>query len=319
MRLIFDEDDEDQYFETCDELLDEIGETLRNDGRDAHDAADIVGSITVLLDWRWNDSSGQLDDWSLGDVAEFLLDWLPRKYSAAPEAGAEMCSAVADFFVHMGARERLVGGVDRAAALVARAYELTDAVVDAMGDPSNFGMAKSLFTTALPGGRVNPLADIGAMMQAGVDGDSPEFEAMLQERMDAFNAMPMEDRKAITDRSPSAVAPTLPRIRIPVVDIPPLIEDVERSAADSRLLQMVDALIDYVGTKGIAVTSAGNLRLADAKELVGLLGTDDVVERRLPWNDEIEPVRTSTDLKQLTVVFDVAEGAGGSDRGTVAP
>lgn len=314
MRLIFDEDDEDQYFETRDELLDEIGETLRNDGRDAHDAADIVGSITVLLDWRWNDSSGQLDDWSLGDVAEFLLDWLPRKYSAAPEAGAEMCSAVADFFVHMGARERLVGGVDRGAALVAHAYELTDAVIDAMGDPSNFGMAKSLFTTALPGGRVNPLADIGAMMQAGVDGDSPEFEAMLQERMDAFNAMPMEDRKAITDRSPSAVAPTLRRIRIPVVDIPPLIEDVERSAADSRLLQMVDALIDYVGTKGIAVTSAGNLRLADAKELVGLLGTDDVFERRLPWNDEIEPVRTSTDLKQLTVVFDVAEGAGAFER-----
>ena len=153
-----------------------------------------------------------------------------------------MCSAVADFFVHMGSRERLVGGVDRAAALVAHAYELTDAVVEAMGDPSNFGMAKSLFATELPAGRVNPLADLGAMIEAGVDGNSPEFQAMLQERMDAFNAMPMEDRKAITDRSLAPRVPTTQRIRIPVVDIPPLLEDVERSAADSRLLQMIDRL-----------------------------------------------------------------------------
>ncbi len=314
MRLTFDEDDEELYFETRDELLDEIEETLLNDGREAHEAADIIGSITVLLDWRWNYSSRQLDDWSLGDVAEFLLEWLPRKYSAPPEAGAEMCLAVADFFVHMGARERLVGGVDRAAALVVRAYELTDAVVDAMGDPSNFGMAKSMFATELPGGRVNPLADLGAMIEGGIDGDSPEFRAMLQERMDAFNAMPMEDRKAITDRSLPAFAPSPRRIRIPVVDIPPPIEDVERSAADSRLLQMINALVDYVGPKGIAVTQVGNLRLADAKELVGLLGTADVFERKLPWNDQIEPVRSSTDLSQLTLVFDVAEGAGAFDR-----
>lgn len=313
MRFQFDEGDEDEYFETRDLLLDEIEEHLRRNGR-AADAADIAGSVSVLLDWRWNYSSGQLDDWSLGDVDEFLVDWLPRKYSAPPEAGAEMCSAVADFFVHMGSRERLVGGVDRAAALVAQAYALTDTVVAAMGDPSNFGMAKSLFGTELAGGQVNPIADIGRMIEAGVDGDSPEFQALLQERMDAFNALPMEDRKAITDRQLSAPVPATERIRIPVVDIPPLLEDVERSAADSRLLQMIDALVAFVGPKGIAVTQAGNLRLADARELVELLGTDDVYERRLPWNDELEPVRTSTDLPQLTLVFDVAEGAGAFTR-----
>lgn len=312
MRLQFDEGDEDEYFETRDLLLEEIGEHLR-DGRTA-DAADVVGSISVFLDWRWNYSSGQLDDWSLGDIDEFLVDWLPRKYSAPPEAGAEMCSAVADFFVHMGSRERLVGGVDRAAALVARAYALTDTVVAAMGDPANFGMAKSMFATELAGCQLNPLADIGRMIEAGVDGDSPEFQALLQERMDAFNALPMEDRKAITDRQTSATVPTTKRLRIPVVDIPPLLEDVERSAADSRLLKMIDVLVAFVGPKGIAVTQAGNLRLADARELVELLGTDDVYERRLPWNDELEPVRTSTDLPQLTLVFDVAEGAGAFKR-----
>ena len=314
MRLSFDENDEKQYFETRDELLDEIEQGLRNDGRRADDSAEIAGSISVLLDWRWNYSSGQLDDWSVADVDKFLIDWLPRKYSAPPEAGAEMCSAVADFFLHMGARERLVGGVDRAAALVARAYESSDTVVDAMGDPSNFGMTKSMFSANLSDGDGNPLADIGALLEAGVDSDGPAFQALLHERMDAFNALPYEERKAITDPSMSATTPTPRRIRIPVIDIPPLIDDVERSAADSRLLRMVDALVDYVGTKGVAVTQAGNLRLADAEQLVKLLGTDDVWDRTLPWSGEPVPVRTSTDLLQLTLVFNVAEGAGAFKR-----
>lgn len=310
VRLTFGEDDEEQFFETRDELLDEIEQTLGEEGRPTDDSADIVGSISVFLDWRWNYSSGQLDRWSVGDVDEFLIDWLPRKYSAPPEAGAEMCSAVADFFVHMGARERLVGGLDRAAALVARAYELSDTVVDAMGDPSNFGMAKSMFAADLSDGDGNPLADIGALLESGVDSDDPAFKALMQERMDAFNALPFDERKQITDRSMAPLVPPTRRIRIPVVDMPPTIDDVERSAADSRLLRMVDELVDYVGTKGVGVTQAGNLRLADAEQLVKLLGTDDVWARTLPWSGEPAPVRTSTDLAQLTLVFDVAEGAG---------
>ncbi len=304
VQLQFDEDDEDQYFETRDELLDEIESSLLADRRSPSEIADVVGSIVVLLGWRWNYSSGQLDDWSGGDVHEFLVEWLPRKYSAPPEAGAEMCSAVAEFFVHMGGRDRLVGGVDRAAALVALAYGLSDQVVEAMGDPANFGMAKSLFS----GGPENPLADLGALIESGADADDPAFQALMNERMNEFNALPMEQRKVITDRSMAPPAPQ--RFRIPVVDIQPAIDEIQQSVDASRLLRMVDALVDFVGTKGIAVTSIGNLRLADAKELVTLLGTDDVYERVLPWNDAPEPVRTSADLAQLTLVFDIAEEAG---------
>ncbi len=304
MRLQFDDDDEDGYFETRDELLDELEAAFVADGRAAADVADVVGSISMLLDWRWNYSSGQLDDWSRGDVYEFLIEWLPRKYSAPPEPGGEMCSAVADFFVHMGARDRLTGGADRAASLVALAYELSDQTVEAMGNPANFGMAKSLFAD----GAGNPLGDIGALLESGVDADDPEFHALIQERMTEFNAMPMEQRKAITDRS--MTAPPAPRFRIPVVDVPPTADELEQSIAASRLVGMVDGLVEFVGTSGVAVTQAGNLRLADANQLVVLLGTDDVYARLPPWSDEPEPVRTSTDLHQLTLVFDVAEGAG---------
>lgn len=310
MRLDFDDEDEDAFFATRETLLDEIVESLSPPRKGAPDPEEVAGAVGVLLDWRWNYSTGRLDDWAIGDVDEFLLDWLPRKLSAPPEAGAEMCSAVADFFLHMGARDRLRGGPDHAAQLIARAYELTDDVVAAMGDPANFGMAKSMFTTRLTDTGGSPLPDIGALLEAGADPDDPSFQAQMQERIDAFNALPFDERKSITDRMLPGGVPLSQRVRIPVVDIPPTEDELLASLGESRLLAMVEALVDYVGPKGIALTQAGNLRLADAEELVARLGTDDQWERRLPWSDETETVRTSTDLVQLTLVFDVAIEAG---------
>lgn len=310
MRLQFGERDEDEYWATKEQLLAEIDGAMRADRGDAHDIAETVSSIALLLDWRWNYSSGQLDDWHLGDVDEFLLDWAPRKYSASPEAGAELCTAVAEFFLHMGARDRLSGGPDRAAALIGRAMSLGPSVAQAMGDPSRFGLAKSMLSTPLAGADGDPLADLAAVLERD-DLDDDQLQALFQERMDAFNALPKEQRTAITD---GALGRPPKRMRIPVVAIVPSTEEVEGSIAASRLITMVDAIVDHIGPKGIAVTSAGNLRLADAKMLVDLLGTDDEFAPHLPWNDGPEPVRTSTDLRQLTLVFDAAEAAGAFDR-----
>ena len=63
MRLSFDDEDEDAYFVTRDALLDEIVDSLSPVGRGAPDPEEVAGAISVLLDWRWNYSSGQLDDW----------------------------------------------------------------------------------------------------------------------------------------------------------------------------------------------------------------------------------------------------------------
>lgn len=310
VRLQFGEHDEDAYWATKEELLSEIEDSIRADGADSHDIDETVSSISLLLDWRWNYSTGQLDDWHLDDVDEFLLVWAPGKYAAPPEAGADLCMGVADFFVHMATRERLTGGPDRAAALIGRAMKLTPAVVAAMGDPSRFGIGKSVMSTPLTGADGDPLVDLAGLFARG-ELDDDQLEALLEERMDAFNALPIEQRVALTG-GPMGRAPE--RVSIPVVAIAPSAEELERSIAESRLITMVDALVDHIGPKGIAVTSAGNLRLADAKLLVELLGTDDDFSPQVPWKDDPEPVRTSTDLRQLTLVFDAAEGAGAFDR-----
>jgi hypothetical protein len=311
VRLQFGEHDEDAYWATKEELLAEIEDSIRADGAGSNDIDETVSSISVLLDWRWNYSTGQLDDWHLDDVDEFLLDWAPGKYAAPPEAGADLCMGVADFFVHMATRDRLTGGPDRAAALIGRAMKLTPAVVEAMADPSRFGVGKSVLSTPLTGADGDPLVDLAGLLARG-DLDDDQLQALLEERMDAFNALPMEQRTAITDGAMARRPPQ--RVSIPVVVIAPSTEELEQSIAASRLIKMVDALIDHIGPKGIAVTSAGNLRLADAKLLVDLLGTDDEFAPQRPWNEHPEPVRTSTDLHQLTLVFDAAEGAGAFDR-----
>ncbi len=313
MRLQFGEGDEDEYWATKGQLLAEIEDSMRSDGGEVDGIDEAVSSIALLLDWRWNYSSGQLDDWHLGDVDDFLLDWAPRKYSAPPEAGAELCAAVADFFLHMGGRDRLTGGPDRAAALMAHAHAISPDVVEAMGDQSRFGLAKSMFSTPLTGADGDPLADVARLLERG-DLDEDQLQALLDERMAAFNALSREQRTAITDGTLGDHSRLPQRISIPVVAIAPTAEELERSIGASRLITMIDALIDHIGPKGIAVTSAGNLRLADAKGLVGLLGTDDEFEPHLPWKDGPEPVRTSTDLPQLTLVFDAAEAAGAFDR-----
>ena len=96
--------------------------------------------------------------------------------------------------------------------------------------------------------------------------------------------------------------------------MPPTDDELAAGIAESRLVTMVDSLVTHIGTGDIAVTQAGNLRLADARTMVEVLGTDDTVDRVRPWDGEPEPIRSSTDLPQLTLVFDVAEAAGAFER-----
>jgi hypothetical protein len=65
-------------------------------------------------------------------------------------------------------------------------------------------------------------------------------------------------------------------------------------------VRQLSAFTSWVGAGGRALTSAGNLRPADARELVELLGT----------GEEDLKVRSSTELPQLNLIFTWAKKAG---------
>jgi hypothetical protein len=166
------------------------------------DPAGVAGDVALALDWKWSDGDGDLGRWTTGDVAEFLLGWCPRKLSGSPADSASIPPAVAAFTSFLAARGLLAGG-SSPAALAATASSLADEFVAAMGDPSNLGLAKSLF---------------GA---AAADGIEITDERGVQEWIDEFNARPFDERARILPDSAFRAAPpvpvpaTAPALRLP--------------------------------------------------------------------------------------------------------
>lgn len=225
MPLVPDNDDDFDAVRT--DLLDAFQKWL--DARHGSvDTAETVADAETFLQWRFHYSTGILDTYDDTDLAEFLLGWCPRKLSVPPEEADVICRAVAMFIEFLADTRRLTGGFDRAARLMAYAEELTPQMRTAMADPANFGMAKSLF------------ADLdvdGALTQE-------ELQAVAQARMKEFNALPFDQRKALTDRFFEAKPEP---IVLPFVYLPPTAAELEAAAMAAPLLRKIDALRDYLG------------------------------------------------------------------------
>ena len=117
----------------------------------------------LLMDWKFNYGDGALDVWTVADVSEFLLEWCPRKLSAAPADCAEMpvsAAAFVEFLAHTGL---LAQGSDLPSQVRRYCERIAARFVREMGDPANFGMAKSLFAAGdisrLPPGVADALGD----------------------------------------------------------------------------------------------------------------------------------------------------------------
>lgn len=304
VQLTFDPeggDDEGQFRRTSKRLIGEMREWVAARFEDHGERA---ASAETFLSWRYGYSNGDLADFQRADIAEFLLEWCPRKVSARPEAAYDFCDGVSAFIEFMFLTDRLVGGAGRAAELMAFVVETRDDAYAAMGDRSKFGMAKSLFATPLTGSDGSPLADLFSLPSLD-DLTESDLRALMQQRMDAFNALPFDQRKAVTD--PSFARPSPPRVELDFVHFAPSIGDVERSASESRLVTAVHGLVDAFGTRGMVVTDSGNFKLADARRLVDLLSTGDTVDP--VRGSTAHTTRSSRELRWLSLVADVAEEA----------
>ena len=286
MRLQFGPDDEDGFYSARDALLVRFEGWLDDRPAAPHaDPSQVAGEAALALDWKWAYGDGHLGRWTPSDVREFLLAWCPRKLSVSAADAATIPASFAAFAAFLGDQGLLVSGSSPVRELAAAATGLTADFVAAMGDETNFGMAKSLFAGALAEGV--DLADADQM----------------QEWMAAFNARPEEDRRRLID-GPASRAPT--RHAMPPVTPP---DDVEVAASRSAapILAKFAALAEFAGT-GRKLTQTGNFTLADARVLVELLGTGDVMDPR--FGERTFRTTSSGDLTGLRQIFTWARKAG---------
>lgn len=161
-----------------------------------------------------------------------------------------------------------------------------------MADETRFSMGKRL---------------VAAMRADGVDPTD-------QEAMDAwvarFNERPFAERDRIIGPPPSQ--PPVGEVGAAVLGrLPPVVlepeSDLEAMARSSVLFDRVVRLVDFIGD-GRALTNRGNLTVADGKQLVDLLETDDRVDTRI--GEHVYRTRSSAELAGVDLAFRVALAAG---------
>ena len=250
------------------------------------EAEELVGDAGIALDWKWNYGDGELATWRTGDVAEFLLEWCPRKLSVTQADCVMIPIGLVTFFSFLADQNLFGRGSAPVGRLVGAVTELTEEFVAAMGDRSKFGLAKSMVTAAT---------------DEGVDMTDPDE---MQAWIARFNDRPEKERHQLLPDSAFSVPPARPKL--PPVALPSD-EAVAHSKGAAPILLMFRDLAAYVGT-GRKLTQKGHLTLADARALVDLLGTGDVMDQQ--YGDRTFRTTSSDRLYHLRQVFAWAKKAG---------
>ena len=283
----------------CTALLDEFRQWLLAQ-RPNHDAAGLIADAATFLGWDTDYGSGALTLFDRHDIDEYLLEWCPRRLSFPPEDWLGIVHGLVAYLEFLGASGHWRGPASQARALARHAEEQTEAYLAAMADPSKYGMAKGMF--------MGP-----ALAGADVDFDDP---SSLQAAMDRFNSLPFDERVALTDpfMQPPGVTNEeeyLRRARASF-DVPPVrmpnAAAIAAGAEASKLRAAVVALREYLGDKGVALTSTGNLKLVDCRALVERLETGDRFEYGPPGASS--QVRSMNELPHLAYLFDLAKETG---------
>jgi hypothetical protein len=283
MRMRWEPEAEEEFEEACGLLVDCLvrwaGEQgLPVDGFTAEAALDYRHRATV---------DGRLGLWESRHVEELLLFWLPQQVTEVP--GEERGDAP-------GTLRTLLRYLDAAQLADPRGPSLQEslAAVDrfaeqypaAMADRTRWGLAKFWAMTAAEQG-VDVLD--GAELQRFAERAQRGEVAYDQQALGAI----MERRLSGRVLSGSARAePQLP------VMLPPD-DELRRLAGASTIVAQLRGLTEWAGQDGRPVTTTGRLRIADARELVGLLGT----------RDKTDGVRSSADLPRLALLVEWAKKA----------
>jgi hypothetical protein len=239
----------------------------------------------ALLDARHFSSDGRLGFWTPAQVRRALLEWIPEKVTA-PERdlldAPETLRSLLRYLDTHGLRDpRGAATEENEPAIDVAAKEF----VDAIGDQQRYGMAKTVAMSAqvrgVDIGDPVALTDFLNDVQAGrVVLDDGLLGRALERQLG--RPAPSQERKFTQ----------LP-VKLPAP------EELTAAAGCSKVADQLRAFADWLGPKGRTLTPAGNIKPADARELISLLGT----------GDEGLAFRSASDLPGLDLIVNWAKKA----------
>ena len=171
-------EDEPGFHRVMEMLLDE----LEQHARATHPPGGVVWQhgdfvASSMLQWKGGYDDGHLGRWTQADVAEYLLDYFPRKVSVEQDTLAAVPDCISAFLAFLDARGSLSG--EPLEQLEEACESLRDEFEERARDSGHWGLAKSM------------------VMQMQAEGIDPSAAGALEAWMADFNARPREQRNAI--------------------------------------------------------------------------------------------------------------------------
>jgi len=228
------------------------------------EASGLVMSLPLagaLLDSRHFSSDGRLGYWNPAQVRRALLEWIPEKVTAPYEDlldAPETLRTLLRYLEAHGLRDPRGAAVEEnESAIDAAAKQFADAI----GDRERYGMAKTVAMSA---------------RDRGVDiGDPAALTAFLDNVREGRVVLDEDLLGGVLERQLGRSAPGQERKFAQLPVSLPAPEELTAAAGRSKVVGQLRAFAEWLGRSGRALTSAGNIRPVDARELIALLGTGD--------------------------------------------
>jgi len=256
VRTYYDIEETDAYVAARELLLRRCGTWAETHG--------LVMSLPLaetLLDSRHFSSDGRLGYWTPAQVRRALLEWIPEKVTAPDEDlldAPETLRTLLRYLDAHGLRDPRGAAVqENESAIDAAAKQFADAI----GDRERYGMAKTVAMSA---------------RDRGVDiGDPAALTAFLDNVREGRVVLDEDLLGRVLKRQLGRSAPGQERKFAQLPVSLPTPQDLTAAAGRSKVVAQLRAFAEWLGRSGRALTPAGNIRPADARELIALLGTGD--------------------------------------------
>jgi len=212
----------------------------------------------TLLDSRHFSSDGRLGYWTPAQVRRALLEWIPEKVTAPDEDlldAPETLRTLLRYLDAHGLRDPRGAAVqENESAINAAAKQFADAI----GDRARYGMAKTVAMSA---------------RDRGVDiGDLAALTAFLDDVREGRVVLDEDLLGPVLKRQLGRSAPGQERKFAQLPVSLPAPEELTAAAGRSKVVAQLGGFAEWLGPRGRALTPAGNIRPADARELIALLG-----------------------------------------------